>query len=554
MTSSRLILGPMMRYVDAVSASIWFETRDAGQVVVRAAGRSWAARTFAVHGHHYALVHVHDLHPDSTLPYTVEIDGNLVWPDSESAFPASVIATLGSEHALRLSFGSCRTSVPHDENGNRSHGVDALRASALRLASPNTGVPRPDLILFLGDQVYADLTTEKMQEFIRARRDISEPPGEELADFEEYAHLYRLAWSDEANRWLLATVPTAMIFDDHDIRDDWNTSLSWKREMEATTWWRGRIVAGLASYWVYQHLGNMSPAERADDEMWREIAGHSAAAELDISARLDAFAQRCDQEPTSYRWSYCRDINDVRLIVVDSRAARQLEPARRALLDEDETHWLDERMRGGFRHLLVGTSLPFLLPPGLHHLEAWDEAVSEGAWGKPAARMGERLRQLVDLEHWGAFQRSFRQLARMATEVADGQRGTPPQTVTFLSGDVHYSTVSEVQRTSGSRIVQAVCSPIRNPLPRAMRSFSAVLAYGIATRLSALLARSAGVSSPPFRWSGIKGPWFDNCLASLEDTPAGLELHWERGVVQGGDHGHPLVETVATITLTPRAP
>ncbi|TFD22973.1 alkaline phosphatase D family protein [Cryobacterium sp. TMS1-13-1] len=552
MTSSPLILGPMMRYVDNVSASIWFETRDAGRIVVTAAGRSWAARTFAVHAHHYALVHVDGLHPNTTLPYTVEFDGRPVWPDSKSWYPAAVIATLGGGHPLRMSFGSCRTSVPHDEDGNRTHGVDALRACALRLASPDNDVPRPDLILFLGDQVYADLTTEEMQKFIRARRDITKPPGKELADYEEYAHLYRLAWSDEANRWLLSTVPTAMIFDDHDIRDDWNTSQSWKRQMEATSWWRGRIIAGLASYWVYQHLGNMSPAERANDDIWRLIAAHDGPDELDLSVPLDAFAERCDQQPTSYRWSYCRDISDVRLIVVDSRAARELDPARRALLDEDEIGWLDERMRGGFRHLLIGTSLPFLLPPGLHHLESWNEAISEGAWSKPAARVGERLRQLVDLEHWGAFQRSFREVARMATEVADGRRGMAPDTVTFLSGDVHYSTVSEVERTSGSRIVQAVCSPIRNPLPMAMRSFSAVLAYGIATRLSARLARSAGVASPPFRWAGIKGPWFDNCLASLDDTSAGLTIRWEKGVVRAGDHRHPLVENVATIVLEPR--
>ncbi|TFD58970.1 alkaline phosphatase family protein [Cryobacterium suzukii] len=554
MTSSPLILGPMMRYVDDVSASIWCETRDAAQVVVSIAGRSWAARTFAVHGHHYALVQVDGLQPNVILPYTVDIDGTRVWPAEDSDFPAAVIATLGGGHPLRLSFGSCRTSVSHDKDGNGTHGVDALRAYALRLASPDNDVPRPDLILFLGDQVYADLTTEEMQKFIKARRDITKPPGQELADFEEYAHLYSLAWSDEANRWLLSTVPTAMIFDDHDIRDDWNTSLSWKRKMQATSWWQGRIVAGLASYWVYQHLGNMSPAERADDEIWRRIASHDGDSELDISSVLDAFATRCDQEPTSYRWSFCRDFTDVRLIVVDSRAARELDPARRALLDDEETSWLDERMQGGFRHLLIGTSLPFLLPPGLHHLESWDEAVSEGAWGEAAARVGERLRQLVDLEHWAAFQRSFLQLARMATAVADGQRGTAPQTVTFLSGDVHYSTVSEVERSSGSRIVQAVCSPIRNPLPRALRSFSAVLSYGMATRLTALLARSAKVASPPFRWKGVKGPWFDNCLASLEDTPDGLKLWWETGVVHGGEQLHPLVKNVATVTLPPHDP
>ncbi len=48
-----------------------------------------------------------------------------------------------------------------------------------------------------------------------------------------------------------------MIFDDHDIRDDWNTSASWRRDMWATDWWRDRIVGGLAAYWVHQHLGNL---------------------------------------------------------------------------------------------------------------------------------------------------------------------------------------------------------------------------------------------------------------------------------------------------------
>jgi len=214
MTSSPLILGPMMRYVDDVSASIWVETRDAARVVVTVADRSWMVRTFAVHAHHYALVHVDGLQPDSTLPYTVHVNGRRAWPAEHSDYPSAVIATLGTGHPLRMSFGSCRSSVSHDKDGNRTHGVDALRAYALRLASPNNDVPRPDLILFLGDQVYADLTTEEMQTFIRGRRDITKPPGQELANCEEYAHLYGLAWSDEAIRWLLSTVPTAMIFDD----------------------------------------------------------------------------------------------------------------------------------------------------------------------------------------------------------------------------------------------------------------------------------------------------------------------------------------------------
>ena len=54
--------------------------------------------------------------------------------------------------------------------------------------------------------------------------DVSEPPGEEVADFEEYTRLYRESWSDPDIRWLLSTVPSTMIFDDHDVHDDWNIS------------------------------------------------------------------------------------------------------------------------------------------------------------------------------------------------------------------------------------------------------------------------------------------------------------------------------------------
>ena len=551
-----LVLGPLLRHVDATSASIWVETADASTVTIEAGGGSWSARTFRVHGHHYALVEVTGLEPGSRTPYDVTVDGTHVWPDRDSDLPPSVIPTLRPGKRLRLVYGSCRTSVKHDAKGNRTHGVDALRALSRRMAGVDGRtegeVEWPDLVLFLGDQVYADETTEEMHEFIESRRSIKEPPGKELKDYEEYAHLYKLAWTDPVNRWLLSTVPTAMIFDDHDVRDDWNTSQAWKDEMNATSWWHGRIVAGLSSYWVYQHLGNLAPDERAKDALWQAIVGHDGDDECDLSARVDDLSERVDADPEEYRWSYARDLADVRLVVLDTRAARVLEPERRAMLDPTEMAWLDEHMRGGFRHLLIGTSLPFLLPPGLHHLEAWDEAVAGGAWGARMQKFGEWARQVVDLEHWGAFQRSFHEVAEMALEVADGRRGPAPRTVTFLSGDVHHSYVSEVRRRhSGARVVQAVCSPIRNPLPRFFRFLTAVLAYAVAGPLGRLVARSAHVPTPPVRWKKLAGPWFDNAIATLEDRDDGLLLRWEKGVVGEEPHDSWL-EPVDEVLLRPR--
>ena len=547
---SALVLGPLVRYVDHDSATIWVETEDTDLVTVTIEDRSWSAPTFTVHDHHYALVEVDGLEPGTVSPYSVTLgaDGGrrTVWPPSSSELdlPPSVISTLKVGKPPRLAFGSCRTSVKHDRKGNRTHGVDSMRAYALAMAGvTDTGerLPWPDMIVFLGDQVYADETTEEMQEFISSRRDIDEPPGKELKDFEEYSHLYSLAWSDPANRWLLSTLPSTMIFDDHDIRDDWNTSASWREEMEQTEWWHGRIVAGLASYWVYQHLGNMSAKERADDEIWQRVASHDGPDELDLTEVLDSFADRVDKEPESYRWSYSRDINGSRLVVVDSRAARVLEHDDRQMLDEGEMAWLDTQLTGDVDHLFIGTSLPFLLPPGLQHLEAFSEALTHGAWGRAGRRIGEKLRQGVDLEHWGAFQESFRKVAEMVVQVAAGERGRAPRTVTFLSGDVHHSYVSEVtrlhrrdRRKLQSRVLQVVCSPIRNPLPHWMRFLTAVLAYGVAGAVGALAARSTHVPAPPFRWSNLRGPWFDNNLATADVTDNALELWWARGDVRKG--------------------
>uniref|UniRef100_UPI001F4BADFE hypothetical protein n=1 Tax=Escherichia coli TaxID=562 RepID=UPI001F4BADFE len=82
---------------------------------------------------------------------------------------------------------------------------------------------------------------------------------------------------------------------------------------ERTEWWHGRIVAGLASYWVYQHVGNLSVEERAKDEIWQQVVAHDGPGEVDLSRTLDDFAERVDAEPETYRWSYARDLEGSRL-------------------------------------------------------------------------------------------------------------------------------------------------------------------------------------------------------------------------------------------------
>ena len=98
----------------------------------------------------------------------------------------------------------------------------------------------------------------------------------------------------------------------------------------------------------------------------------------DAEELLKDFAFRADRETDGARWSYCRDLGTTRLIVIDSRAGRVLEEGRRSMLDEDEWDWVDEHATGGFDHLLIGTSLPWLLGPR----DALRRGVERGGGGR----------------------------------------------------------------------------------------------------------------------------------------------------------------------------
>jgi hypothetical protein len=87
------------------------------------------------------------------------------------------------------------------------------------------------------DEIYAHKPPFDTLEFIKERRGKEDPPGEVVADFEEYARIYHDAWTDPAIRWLLSTVPSAMIFDDREVGDDWNISAAWVEEIRQQPYW-----------------------------------------------------------------------------------------------------------------------------------------------------------------------------------------------------------------------------------------------------------------------------------------------------------------------------
>ncbi|AOS64472.1 phosphodiesterase/alkaline phosphatase D-like protein [Actinoalloteichus hymeniacidonis] len=521
-----LLLGPVLRYADADSATVWVETDGPCEVEVL----DTTTPTFHVGGHHYALVVIRGLTPGTSTPYEVRLDGEVAWPPPDSALPPSRISTLAEkpEH-FTLVFGSCQHPRVDPEGQPDTLGPHALAAYAQRMATQPVE-QWPDALLLLGDQVYADETSPATREWLATRRDLDVAPGAEVADFEEYTHLYREAWSGELIRWLMATVPTAMIFDDHDVRDDWNTSAAWRREMAATDWWRTRIRGGLASYWIYQHLGNLRPVDLDEDKIYAAVL--RSGRDGDALELLEDFAEWADSEADgeeTYRWSYRRDYGPVRLMVIDNRAGRVVTESSRTMVGDEEFAWIERNAVGApdhVEHLFIASTLPWLLPPAISDLESHNE-VAAARPGKRGER-AERLRQGLDLEHWAAFRQSFDRLAALLLRSV--RSGTA--TASVLSGDVHHSYLAKARYPDepNAPIYQLTCSPLHNAAPQKLRWAFQASWWPLLRRLTRAAARRAGVTDPPLDWRRLAGPYFGNEIATLSIRGSHADIAFEQAV------------------------
>ncbi len=530
----RLLLGPALRHVGHDDATVWVETDRACEVEIL----GHRERTWCMAGHHYALVVLSDLPAGQSTDYDVRLDGQQVWPRPDDPRPQPRIRTIGHGGPVRVAFGSCRyarsSAVTDDDNFE----PDALMVLARQLAEQDEA-NWPHALLMLGDQVYADETTEATQQRIRQRRDITTGSKEQVADYEEYTWLYAESWTDPDVRWLMSVLPSSMIFDDHDIRDDWNTSRAWREDIQATDWWAERVIGGLSSYWVYQHLGNLGPAELAADELFQRVRGHDG----DVEPLLRAFAEHADAEADGAkgtRWSYRRDFGPIRLLMIDSRCGRILD-GRRSMISSSEFDWISEQADGDYEHLLIGTSLPWLLARALHDLESWNEVLADGARGARLARWSEKLRRAADLEHWAAFHASFEALGELIRDVGQGRRGSrAPATVCVLSGDVHHAYVARADfgEPVDSQVYQLTCSPLHNYVPTAMKVTFRLAWSRLAERTTrGLLDLVTKVPRSRLSWTREAGPFFGNELMTFHATGrlAVVELaKTPRGSADGG--------------------
>lgn len=278
-----------------------------------------------------------------------------------------------------------------------------------------------------------------------------EPPALDEQDRERYARESRcidafVATLPQASR-ALASVPTLMIFDDHDVTDDWNLSARWEETAYGHPFSRRIIGNALLAYLLCQAWGN-APASVAEPL----VATERLLATAGDDGKLDCAVQNaCIDDLLGFQgWHYVLP-TEPPLIVLDTRTRRWRSERRlqhpSGLMDWEALCELQQDLLDHPSAVIVSAAPMF----GVKLIEAVQRIFT---W------FGQPL--MVDAENWMAHPGAAKTMLNIFRH-----RRTPGNYV-VLSGDVHYSFVYDIRirdRRGEPRLWQITSSGIKNEFP-----------------------------------------------------------------------------------------
>lgn len=247
--------------------------------------------------------------------------------------------------------------------------------------------------------------------------------------------------------YTLGNVPTLMIFDDHDVTDDWNLSVDWEEHVYGHLITRQMIRDALLSYAVFQGWGNNPDNHQPLISQIKLLSMTEDFADNNFTETLYDFNE----------WHY--QVNSTpKIVVLDTRTHRwRSETSAKnpsGLMDFKHLEELERQLFEPQVAMLIVSPAPVF---GVKAIEVVQ---------KICALLGKEL--LVDVENWMAHQGSAKKLMNML------RHDSAPDEVIIMSGDVHYSFCFSAQRRFSSdtdRIWQLTCSGFKNQFPPGLLKF-----------------------------------------------------------------------------------
>ena len=243
-------------------------------------------------------------------------------------------------------------------------------------------------------------------------------------------------------RRLLANVPTVMIFDDHDITDDWNLTAEWADTAYGHPFSRRIIGNALIAYTLCQAWMN-APQPFSDTLAAPMNALFDQPSAKAQDRLIDSLLDFGD-------WHYTLDTEPA-VVVLDTRMHRWRRTVKThrpsGLMDWEALIDMQSALTGRRSAVIVSAAPVF----GVKLIENVQKIFT--FFGKPL---------MVDAENWMAH----RGAAVAMLQILSHRR--TPENFTILSGDVHYSFVYDVvlrHRPEAQRIWQIVSSGVKNEFP-----------------------------------------------------------------------------------------
>lgn len=242
-------------------------------------------------------------------------------------------------------------------------------------------------------------------------------------------------------RRALAHIPVYMIFDDHDVTDDWNLTRGWEEAIYNNPFAKRIVGNAILGYWLCQGWGN-------DPERLAPLFDQARAHFTDDG--IDQQDQLLDLLFDWEEWHYHLDTHP-KIVVLDTRTQRWRSESSLSkpsgLMDWEALCELQQELIGQKSVIMVSAAPIF----GVKLIETIQRIFTF---------FGGAL--TVDAENWMAHKGTASVILNIFRN-----RKTPPNFV-ILSGDVHYSFVYDISlrfRRNSPRITQITCSGIKNQFP-----------------------------------------------------------------------------------------
>jgi hypothetical protein len=255
-------------------------------------------------------------------------------------------------------------------------------------------------------------------------------------------------------RRALANVPTYMVFDDHDVTDDWNLGRAWRDRVFTSHMGRHILTNALVAYVAFQDWGN-DPLRYRDGSFKNLITlanvfqptlgiptekGSTTIAQHALQTMLGLDQPDPEKPPPELKWHYAIDGPRHRVVMLDTRTRRTF-PSRylpagllsaKALADQLPDP-RDKPLPPGVDVLVVVSQTPPVLPAVASTVVVpvktkYEEFKNHEKW--------RRLTGLEpDNEIWPGEDVAYQAFLRRLAEY---------KKVVVLSGEIHYASAGEL--------------------------------------------------------------------------------------------------------------